>query len=133
MKPYYEEAGIKIYHSGDCRQILPQLGKFDLLLTDPPYGIGRSGQAETFTLDPKHKRKDHGDFGWDSERPSKETFVSMLGSSDRCAIWGGNYFADMLPASMGWLYWDKGQNGLSMSDGELAWTSELESTKGIYL
>lgn len=38
MKPYYEEAGITIYH-GDCREVLPKLGRFDLLLTDPPYGI----------------------------------------------------------------------------------------------
>ena len=36
MKPYYSHAGITIYH-GDCREILPQLGPFDLLLTDPPY------------------------------------------------------------------------------------------------
>lgn len=38
MKPYYDHAGITIY-LGDCREIVPQLGKFDLLLTDPPYGI----------------------------------------------------------------------------------------------
>ena len=38
MKPYYEEPGITIYH-GDCREILPQLPKVDLVLTDPPYGI----------------------------------------------------------------------------------------------
>lgn len=39
MKPYYEEPGITIYH-GDCREVLPGLGKVDVLLTDPPYGIG---------------------------------------------------------------------------------------------
>ena len=39
MKPYYEEPGIDIYH-GDCRDILPSLPKVDLVLTDPPYGIG---------------------------------------------------------------------------------------------
>lgn len=39
MKPYYEKDGITIYH-GDCREILPQLGPVDLVLTDPPYGIG---------------------------------------------------------------------------------------------
>lgn len=38
MKPYYERGGITIYH-GDCREILPQLGPVDLVLTDPPYGI----------------------------------------------------------------------------------------------
>ncbi len=41
MKPYYEDkiAGIVIYH-GDCREILPQLPKVDLVLTDPPYNVG---------------------------------------------------------------------------------------------
>lgn len=40
-KPYYhdEKYGITIYH-GDCREILPELPKVDLVLTDPPYGIG---------------------------------------------------------------------------------------------
>jgi DNA modification methylase len=28
-----------------------------------------------------------------------------------------------LPASRGWIYWSKGQDGLTMSDGELAWTN----------
>lgn len=41
MEPYYQHAGITIYH-GDCRDILPQLARFDLTLTDPPYGIGES-------------------------------------------------------------------------------------------
>ena len=47
MKPYYEHTGITIYH-GDCREILPTLPKFDLLLTDPPYGIngGRGGTSK---------------------------------------------------------------------------------------
>lgn len=40
-KPYYEHAGITIYH-GDCRDILPQLGPVDLVLTDPPYGVGKA-------------------------------------------------------------------------------------------
>ena len=39
MKPYYQDEWVTIYH-GDCREILPQLPKVDLVLTDPPYGIG---------------------------------------------------------------------------------------------
>jgi len=108
---------------GDCRDILPTLGKVDAVVTDPPYGIKRSGQVETFTKDPKHKRKFHADGGWDDHRPSKEIFDAMREISTWQIIWGGNYFADLLPARMRWLYWDKGQDGLSMSDGELAWTS----------
>ena len=41
-KPYYEHAGITIYH-GDCREILPTLGPVDLVLTDPPYGTQNLG------------------------------------------------------------------------------------------
>lgn len=39
LKPYYEQNGITIYH-GDCREIMPQLGVYDLVITDPPYGVG---------------------------------------------------------------------------------------------
>lgn len=45
MTPYYEHAGITIYH-GDCRDILPTLGKFDLCLTDPPYSISVTSDHE---------------------------------------------------------------------------------------
>jgi len=38
MKPYFQDKFVTIYH-GDCREILPQLDKVDLVLTDPPYGI----------------------------------------------------------------------------------------------
>lgn len=110
-------------YCGDCLEIMPRLGKVDAVVTDPPYGIGRSSQKETFTKNPKHKRKSHEDFGWDIARPAEEVFSLMIEKSNIQVIWGGNYFADLLPPTMGWLYWDKGQNGLTMSDGELAWTS----------
>lgn len=45
MKPYHEENKIKIYH-GDCRDILPQLFGFDLILTDPPYVFGIASTAQ---------------------------------------------------------------------------------------
>lgn len=38
MTPYHTEPLVTIYR-GDCRVVLPQIGRFDLLLTDPPYGI----------------------------------------------------------------------------------------------
>ena len=38
-KPYYDEGGIQIYNC-DCREILGSLPNVDLVLTDPPYGVG---------------------------------------------------------------------------------------------
>jgi DNA modification methylase len=46
----------------------------------------------------------------------------MLAVASVSIIWGGNYFADLLPPTMGWLYWRKVMGG-DFSDGELAWTS----------
>lgn len=116
---------------GDCMEILPTLPKVDAVITDPPYGISRAGQQETFTKNSKHKRKHFDDLGWDNGRPSKEVFDLLLSIGNKSLFWGGNYFADMLPPTMGWLYWDKGQKGLSMSDGELAWTSEQKALRSI--
>ena len=44
MKPYYEQDGITIYH-GDCLEVLPELGTFDLIFTSPPYNLGVSSGA----------------------------------------------------------------------------------------
>jgi len=38
MKPYYQDESVTIYH-GDCREILPLLGR-GVIITDPPYGCG---------------------------------------------------------------------------------------------
>jgi DNA modification methylase len=40
LKPYFEDKDVTIYHA-DCREILPQLPKVDLILTDPPYNVGK--------------------------------------------------------------------------------------------
>jgi len=40
MNPYYDHAGITIYHA-DCREVLPSLPPVDLVLTDPPYNCGK--------------------------------------------------------------------------------------------
>jgi DNA modification methylase len=126
MTPYYQEAGITIYH-GDCREILQQLGRFDLLLTDPPYGIDRAngmggggfdGKTKAYRRTPRAY-----DGSWDIERPSAETFAQLLKQVDSAVVWGGNYFGDLLPAGNRWLVWDKKQPMPSFSDCEMAWTN----------
>jgi hypothetical protein len=94
------------------------------VVTDPPYGIGIHGQKESKSKNPKHNRKSHDFRGWDNERPDEGIFNYIVSLNVPSVIWGGNYFADILPATRGWIYWSKGQDGLTMSDGELAWTSE---------
>lgn len=37
MKPYYTDDSVTLYH-GDYRDVLPSLGQFDAIVTDPPYG-----------------------------------------------------------------------------------------------
>lgn len=94
------------------------------VVTDPPYGIGIDGQKGSVSKNPKHNRKYHEKKGWDSERPDAGIFSWVVALGVPAVIWGGNYFADLLPPTRGWLYWSKGQDGLTMSDGELAWTTE---------
>ena len=110
-----------VCYLGDCLEVLPTLGRFDAVVTDPPYGIGTDGQKKTTGW--HGGRKAYEFKGWDQERPSKAIFDLMLSVSERQVIWGGNYFADWLPATGKWLVWDKGQR-ISQSDGELAYTSE---------
>lgn len=95
---------------------------FDLAVVDPPYGINRSGQTERFTKNPKHKRKHFENKGWDLSIPEMQYFTELFRVSQNQIIWGANYFTQYLPSSMGWIFWDKGQD-LSMSDGELAFSS----------
>jgi site-specific DNA-methyltransferase (adenine-specific) len=101
------------------------------IVTDPPYGIGIDGQKLSTNKNPKHNRKAHEFRDWDSQRPPKSTFDLILSFDVPTVIWGGNYFADLLPATRGWLYWSKGQDGLTMSDGELAWTTESKPLRAI--
>jgi DNA modification methylase len=105
---------------GDCRDILPTIGKVDAVVTDPPYGIGEDGgrfrgrKGQNIRVLPKG--------GWDSKTPDAGIFEMIRACSDEQIIWGGNYFTDKLPPSKGWLYWQKLMGG-DFSDGELAWTS----------
>jgi len=116
---------------GDCREVLPLLPPCDLILTDPPYGIGADKAAS------KNKGKwgwkFHGDTDWDGTRPAEWLFGLMLEKGKECVIWGGNYFTDLLPPSMRWLVWDKGQRNFSLADCEFAWSSQQQAARVLTL
>ena len=109
--------------TGDCLEVMRGMedGSVDAVVTDPPYGIGEHGGACRTRGKPGYSK--HKDMGWDNETPAAEVFSEMLSLSVPTVVWGGNYFSDKLPPSMGWLYWRKKMGG-DFSDGELAWTSE---------
>ena len=107
--------------NGDCMDYMRGLPDkcFDLVVADPPYGIGEDGgKCRT-----RGSKKTNGQGKkWDLERPSKELFDEIQRVSTNQIIFGGNYFADLLPASRCWLYWQKNMGG-DFADGELIWTS----------
>ena len=88
-------------------------GYFDLAIVDPPYG---GGQHFNF-------RFGVGDQVYRSDKPDRQYFDEVFRVSKDQIIWGGNYFADILPVSRCWINWYKGQPLETFSDFELAWTS----------
>lgn len=97
---------------------------FDLAVVDPPYGIGIDGQKKRVCDNLKHNRKEHIRRNWDKAILPPEYFRELERVSKAQVIWGGNYFVPYLEQGhKGWLVWDKGQHGLTMSDCELAYTS----------
>lgn len=119
MRPYYEHAGITIFH-GDCRKIIQALPLVDLVLTDPPYGIGRDGKAPSTSSHGGHKGYEF--LGWDTAPPTIDTLRLVLKAGRDSIVWGANYYPSAFCPSPGWLVWDKGQR-ISQADAELAFST----------
>lgn len=117
MKPYYhdERAGITIHH-GDCREILPTLGKFCACISDPPYGVNHSSSHGASWAN-SNIQGDHSselrDWAWNyfSECPR-----AMFGQSWKIAA----------PLGVrGCLAWDKGA-AFGMGDLSFPWKPSWE-------
>jgi len=118
----------------DALELLKQLPdkSVDLVLIDPPYGIGinkmnfvTSGAIKVggaYRNDySKHKTD------WDNNSLSKEIFNEVLRVGKKIAIFGANNFPQLLSPSRGWIVWDKRcENKYSndFADGELVWTNQ---------
>lgn len=114
-------------HLADCRDVLPTLGRVDAVVSDPPYGIefshggnDRSGFEKGRYATSFAKVKIAGDAEPFDPSP-------LLGLADHLILWGGNHFANRLPASPCWLIWDKraaSQHTNDFADCELAWSNK---------
>ena len=99
--------------------------KADLCLTDPPYGVKRDKGFGGFGT-PIARRTYSDD--WDAERPPQQAFDLILEYAKGVIIFGGNFFADMLPPSSHWLVWDKNNSMPTFGDCELAWTNSSRTS-----
>ena len=106
---------------GDCRDILPTLGKVDAVVTDPPYGIAAAWKGGKGHGWGKARAESKVRNEWDAAAPDGSLFDSLRSISDEQIIWGGNYFD--LPPSRSWLVWNKPERNFSLSEAELAWTN----------
>lgn len=122
------------FFPADCLDVLRDMKskgqKVDWIITDPPYGIGIDGQKLSINKNPKHNRKEHKARGWDDKIPPEEVFKLIFEVSENQIIFGANYFTEYLPrGNKGWVIWDKGQRGLTMSDCEIIFTSSDRPTR----
>ena len=113
---------------------------FELAIVDPPWGTGWDGDVPSMTISPKMSEKRKQTWknrvaskyvrkNWDI-KPGKEYFDELFRVSKNQIIWGGNHFD--LPQSCGWIFWDKLMDeGFSVADGELAWTSFDKAVKKV--
>ncbi len=126
MKPYYEQSGVTIYH-GDCRDVLEaweglRTQRFDLLLTDPPYGINFAGEPTKWQRRAGQKAE-----SWDNEPVAAALLAAARGLARHQIVWGGNYFD--LPAARCWLSWFKPDAPPSMGNVEYAWTNLNQNSR----
>lgn len=112
------------YKIGDCLELMKELedNSVDLVLTDPPYGIGESNEKNA-TRGTLTKPTDYGHYEWDNAIPEKEIFDEIFRISKHQIIFGGNYFLDYLTPTSCFIVWDKCNGASDFADCELAWTS----------
>lgn len=114
--------------NGDCMAGMREYPDkfFDLAICDPPYGGVTQGgyMVNKISGGVARNRNDYHLALWSFDKPAPEYFKELMRVSKNQIIWGGNYFASMLPDSQCWLVWDKEKpDGVHYADVELAWTS----------
>ncbi len=117
--------------NADCMEYLKEFpdNYFDLAIVDPVYGDVTQGGYMTNNKGQRigtGKANSKGYYAglWNQEKTGVDYFQQLFRVSKNQIIWGGNYFASMLPDSQGWIVWDKCHpEGITFADCELAYTS----------
>ena len=107
---------------GDCLEVMKDWpdGCVDLVLTDPPYGIGENNQ-QNLSRGKLAQCTDYGEYKWDMHRLSQESIEAIMRVSIHQVFFGGNYYS-LGPTSC-YIVWNKDNGRNDFADCELAWTS----------
>jgi site-specific DNA-methyltransferase (adenine-specific)/modification methylase len=122
--------GVDLY-LGDCLEVLPTLGRFGAVVTDPPYGMGLNTDNSRFSggLPASVSRRGNGVGSAGGKpvigdnKPFDPRFILDIGTDQ--IIWGWNHFAQHLPrgALLVWLKRNDEAFETFLSDAEVAWFS----------
>lgn len=97
---------------------------FDLVIDDPPYGIGEDGSKNNSRNKIAIAKSYVAYSGNDADAPSQEYFQELIRVSKNQIVWGANHFISRIPIdSHCWIVWDKDNGASDFADCELAWTS----------
>jgi DNA modification methylase len=113
---------------GDCRDVLPTIGRVDAVVTDPPYGIKETDQRRNLSRGGLAKPRDYGNDDWDNETADDAVALAVR-IARHSVVFGGNYYT--LPPSSCWLVWDKINGENDFADCELAWTNLPKAVRRI--
>ena len=115
--------GITLY-LGDCRKVLPELGKIDAVVSDPPYGMAWNTNSTRFTGGNQKRGQGRADFG--PIREDNEPFNPAVWLTfPETILWGANHYAARLPLGQTLVWLKKSQKvyGTFLSDAEIGWQS----------
>lgn len=122
---------MNVIHNIDCLEFMKKVpdGYFDLVLTDPPYGINAHKKRGDTGKNAHIKQKEYKGGEWDSSIPEKEVFDELLRISKHLIIFGGNYFINYLHSTSSFIVWDKLNGDNLYADCELAWTNHKRAVR----
>ena len=119
------------FYNMDCMKGMKEFPDkyFDLAIVDPVYGgVTKGGymtnnKGQHIGTGKANQRGYHAGL-WNQQKTDNSYFEELMRVSKNQIVWGGNYFANSLPESQGWIVWDKDHpEGIGFADCELAWTS----------